>query len=221
MDGILKRISDITENESITITALERQIGASKGVLSRALKNNTDIQAKWVASIVENYPLYSASWILTGSGSMLKHTAKKIDLTNFDKSYGKPIPLVTQMTVAGFGNDDFAIGESDVKDYYIVPKFKLRKIDFMIEITGSSMYPKYSSGDIIACTILRESKFIQWNRCHVIATKEQGILVKRIKEGSDNTHILAISDNKDFPPFEIPKSEITGIAIVAGVIRLE
>ena len=37
MKDILLRISKIADNEGITITGLERKIGASKGVLSRAL----------------------------------------------------------------------------------------------------------------------------------------------------------------------------------------
>ncbi len=70
--SILERIAHLSDNENITITELERIIGASKGVLSRALKKNTDIQAKWIAAIVENYPLYNAEWLLTGRGEMLK-----------------------------------------------------------------------------------------------------------------------------------------------------
>ena len=59
MSTVLERIALIAENENITIGKLEKIIGASKGVLSRALANNTDIQAKWITNIVENYPQYS------------------------------------------------------------------------------------------------------------------------------------------------------------------
>lgn len=76
MENILYRIELLAKNEGITITALERKIGASKGVLSRALNNNTDIQAKWIQSIVENYPQYSPEWLFTGKGSMLKSSYK-------------------------------------------------------------------------------------------------------------------------------------------------
>ncbi len=63
MSTILLRIQEIATTEGITIAAMERNIGASKGVLSRAIANGTDIQAKWLQSIVENYPLYSAEWL--------------------------------------------------------------------------------------------------------------------------------------------------------------
>ena len=72
MDKILTRINKIAENEAITITFLEKKIGASKGVLSRALAKNTDIQAKWLTAIVDNYPLYSVEWLVTGKGSMFR-----------------------------------------------------------------------------------------------------------------------------------------------------
>jgi len=73
MNTILTIFSAIAKNESISISALEKSIGASKGVLSRALKNGTDIQVKWLIALVENYPGYNPEWILTGKGQMLKH----------------------------------------------------------------------------------------------------------------------------------------------------
>lgn len=72
MGNILSRIQEIACKEGITIGALERGIGASKGVLSRAIANGTDIQSKWIRIIVENYPLYSTRWLLTGEGPMLR-----------------------------------------------------------------------------------------------------------------------------------------------------
>lgn len=72
MDKILDRIQRIAINEGITIGALERKIGASKGVLSRAISKGTDIQSKWIQILVENYPSYSSEWLLTGRGDMIK-----------------------------------------------------------------------------------------------------------------------------------------------------
>ncbi len=70
MGTVLKRIKEIAQQEGISLTALETVIGASKGVLSRALANGTDIQSKWLVRITENYPHYSPDWLLTGHGTM-------------------------------------------------------------------------------------------------------------------------------------------------------
>lgn len=218
MNSILFRINQFCDNQDITITELERKISASKGVLSRALAKNTDIQSKWITEIVDNYQLINPEWLLTGKGEMLKSDNIAHHSTNpTEKGY----PLVSIKAIGGFSNGDFSIEERDVMDYYVVPKFRHKKIDFMIEVEGSSMYPKYNSGDVVACTIINEQSFIQWNKVHVIATKEQGILIKRIKESEREGCYKLISDNKDYPPFDVPKDEVIDIALVAGVIRLE
>lgn len=129
--------------------------------------------------------------------------------------------MVDILAIGGFGSGEFSVADQDVKDYYVIPKFKSRKIDFMIEVCGSSMYPKYNSGDVVACRIIRESNFIQWNKVHIVATIEQGVLIKRLKKSIVKGCLLVVSDNKDYEPFDIPEKEITGIAIVVGVVRLE
>lgn len=222
MSNILNNIKLIAENEGLTITSFESKIGASKGVLSRAISNNTDIQSKWLLKVVENYPLYNPAWILTGQGSMLLKDSNFSNIKSDEIStVSKGIPLVEVKAVGGFGNSDFSITSQDVKEYYVIPKFKHKQIDFMIEVEGSSMYPKYNSGDIVACKVIRDSKFLQWNKTHVLATKEQGIIIKRLKEHQSEDVLTLVSDNESYPPFHVPKDEITGIALVVGVIRLE
>ncbi len=81
--NVVTRIKLLADREGITITSLEKKIGASKGVLSRSLKNNTDIQAKWLSVIVENYPLYNSFWLLTGKGDVLNQIN---DIKNIDYS---------------------------------------------------------------------------------------------------------------------------------------
>jgi phage repressor protein C with HTH and peptisase S24 domain len=181
----------------------------------------------WYSRNSFNYDLVSSkcvdisgNFLLTGKKPLLKSEellSIRANTTNQDTK----IPLVSVAAVGGFGNANFSIKQSDIKDYYIIPKFKERHIDFMIEISGSSMQPKYNSGDVVACTLIKESQFIQWNKAHVIATSEQGILVKRLRKGITQDCLLAVSDNKDYEPFEIPVNEIIGLAIVVGVVRLE
>ena len=82
MCEILPRLKELAANEGITIVALERSIGASKGVISRAINNGTDIQSKWLQAIVENYPQYSAQWLLSGQGDMMRSHNIKTEEVN-------------------------------------------------------------------------------------------------------------------------------------------
>lgn len=168
-----------------------------------------------IAKILTFYDNLNPEWLLTGRGEKIKN---EIPISPAYKNNGG-VPLVAMEAAAGFGSNDFTIRDEDIQGRYLVPDFN--GIDFMIRVKGSSMYPKYSSGDVIACRILHNSKFIQWNKCYVVATREQGLLIKRLKKAPTENTLLAISDNKEYDPFEIPTNEITGMALVIGVIRLE
>ena len=213
----------------VTPTVIANVVGARQG------KPSFDV----ISKICANANI-SADWLLTGEGAMLKPTTQEPRVTaqpntptardrlpeafrclDPQHSTHELIPLVSQKVVAGFGNADFAITESDVKEYYVIPKWRRQHVDFMIEVTGDSMQPKYNAGDIVGCTIIHNSGFIQWNRPHVIATREQGLLIKRLMPGTTTNSLAAVSENTQYPPFDIPKEEIAGIALVIGHVNLE
>lgn len=128
------------------------------------------------------------------------------------------IPLIPFSAMAGALRGEIQVCEYEC-EHYIVPEFKTA--NFLITINGDSMLPTYKSGDIVACQ--REamtSVFFQWNRPYVLDTA-QGAILKRIRPGSDKEHILIVSDNPAYIPFELPLSEIYSVALVIGFIRLE
>ena len=130
----------------------------------------------------------------------------------------KSIPLIPIEAMAGFGGGEMQIMEYD-SERFVIPTFK--GADFLIQVKGSSMYPKYNSGDIVACKkLMRDDIFFQWNKVYVIDT-EQGALIKRIDVGPDDDHVMIVSDNEKYKPFKLLKTKINAISIVLGVIRLE
>lgn len=131
------------------------------------------------------------------------------------------LPLIPIDAVAGFsGTDNGGITLNDCT-LYDVPEFAQAKADFLIRVSGSSMYPKYSSGDMLACRKIDEITFIQWGKVYVIDSR-QGQMVKRLMpaEGDDD-NLMCVSDNDKYPPFKLSKSEIRSLSIVVGVIRME
>jgi hypothetical protein len=60
------------------------------------------------------------------------------------------IPLIPLDAMAGFGTGSMQVMDYDTKTY-IIPEFDELNVDFMIRVKGSSMYPKYNSGDIVGC----------------------------------------------------------------------
>lgn len=215
----------------ISPTVVENVVGARKG------KPSFDVLEKVCANAN-----ISAEWLLLGEGEMLMdmfnirepkrfssdpkyyedlQKSKEIEkeptamLTNDPK---EGIPLIPIEAMAGALTSEMTVLEYEC-ERYVVPVFK--GADFLIPVKGSSMYPKYSSGDIVACQRVPMSDlFFQWNKVYVIDTN-QGALIKRIRPGSDKDHVLLVSDNEKYDPFELPFSAINAVALVLGVIRLE
>lgn len=132
------------------------------------------------------------------------------------------IPLLPIDAFAGISsNTDYSIMSNSIEDRYVVPLFGKTDVDFMIQVKGNSMQPKYNSGDVVACKFIKELTFIQWNKTYVIDTKSQGTIIKRLKKPREKDMVTCLSDNIEFDDFELPISEIRNVALVIGVIRLE
>lgn len=186
-------------------------LGIKTTTLAMWYKRNTfDIEL-----IFNKCEFLSSEWLLTGKGSMLK---KDIPVVSPAMAPYEGIPLIPIDAMAGFGGGEMQIMELDC-ERYVVPMFK--GADFLIPVKGSSMYPKYNSGDIVACKKLDMGDiFFQWNKVYVIDT-EQGALIKRLDIANDDEHVMVVSDNDKYRPFKLHKSKINAISIVMGVIRLE
>lgn len=187
----------------------------------------------------------NSDWLLTGKGPMLRPEAAQkgnreqepltiLGVAENNPGYGvthiyepvaRPampkeagIPLLPISAMAGALSGDVSVLEYEC-ERYIVPAFQ--GADFLIQVKGSSMYPKYSSGDIVACKrVAADNLFFQWNKVYVLDT-DQGPLIKRVKRGVSDDTILIVSDNTAYDPFELRHDQIRGVALVIGVIRLE
>ncbi len=219
MTTIVERIRQIIEHKRFSERFFCMEIGVANGFLNKV----KDVGSDKLNKILYKYPEINPVWLLTGKESMLIANNNQSDPRNISNSLSvsNGIPLVAETELRKFWNEEFSIQETAIKARYVVPKFKYRAIDFMVEVSDNGMFPKYSSGDILACAVIKEETFIQWNKPYVIVTKGQGILIKRIKKSVDEKTLLVISDNESYEPFEIPKSEIIGIAIIIGSIKLE
>jgi phage repressor protein C with HTH and peptisase S24 domain len=160
------------------------------------------------------------NWLLTGDGEMLK--AKNNIISEPSIKYGKTkkgLPLISIDAMAGLGKGDATALELDA-DYYNIPEFS-KKADFLIRISGNSMYPKYANGDIVACKRIPTDTFIQWGKVYIMDTV-QGALCKRVEQIDGGNELLLISDNSEtYKPFKMHKKEIRSLAVVVGLIRLE
>lgn len=234
---IKDRILQFIDYKGISKYKFYQETGITRGVLDKESGISEDNIAKFIAYSDE----INLEWLLLGKGEMLKRNinemppletvaktvafseetknTKKATVLKEPSTDYKGIPLIPIEAMAGFGSGNVQVMDYDTKSY-VVPEFTELNVDFMLRVKGSSMYPKYNSGDLVACKKLSLNDiFFQWNKVYVLDT-DQGALIKRIKKGRED-HLMIVSDNPSYDPYELHLSQIHAIALVVGVIRLE
>ena len=241
MSLILKRVTQIAKNEGIAITALEKKIGASKGVLSRAINKGTDIQAKWLRAVVENYPRYSADWLLTGNGEMIKSSVgysmpeeagammsdNAINITEYRQRTddrivaSQGVPLYEIEATAGIVSLFSDYNERHAVNYLTIPD--LPPCDGAVHVRGDSMYPLLKSGDIVLYKQIHDVQKIVWGEMYLVAftfDEEDYVAVKYIKkvEGAPGD-IMLVSYNTHHAALQVPISDVRALALVKASVR--
>lgn len=210
---MIERLKQFIDNQGLSVSAFEQRIGASDGMIRRAIKNNTDIQSKWLSKISDNYHDISLEWLITGHGSMLKSDTNdsNIPIAHIEETRPR-VPMDAAAGTLTIAENGVTI--SDCEQLPIISGFA--KYDFTIMVRGDSMLPEFHSGDELACLFIKDSQFIQWGRVHVLDTS-QGIVLKRIYKG--DKCIICKSDNPNYPEFPIQESELYNMALVIGMVR--
>lgn len=209
---IKQRILIYAENKGYSKRKVYQDTGIANGVLDKITGLSEDNIEKFISTYTDINP----EWFLTGVGNMLRSDLEVIR-TSSEHELNVGIPLIPLSAMAGAFTCDTQVLQHEC-ERYVVPSFK--GADFLISVKGSSMYPRYNSGDIVACKRLALDTFFQWNKVYVLDT-DQGPLIKRIKKGSKPDTLLIVSDNERYDPFELHRSHIYNVALVIGVIRME
>lgn len=231
MCKILARIEEISKHEGITIGALEKKIGASKGVLSRAISKGTDIQAKWIESLVENYPNYSTEWLLTGNGSMLKSAREEPQVEvkpihhprSTEKKEDTQVVYLYDFEASAGLRSLFDNSRQNIIDTIKIPN--LPKCDGAIHIVGDSMYPLLKSGDIILYKqVSTDINNLLYGEMYLLSYDIDGedyIVVKYIRKSDKGEPFITLgSENPAYAARDIDFRRITALALVKASVRI-
>ena len=218
MERRIDRLDKYITYKGLNDHQLTIETGLANGLLYKVRKNICELTNRNVSLIAQHYTDLNEDWLRDGIGSMVEGQTDE-SMTSDDKQNG--IPLVPLTVMAGFNGIDAPGSTVNDCEYYQVPLFEQAGAEFLISVSGMSMVPKYYVGDILACKKVKDSTFLQWGRVYVIDSS-QGAMVKRVQEDTENPDcIICVSDNSDYKPFKLPKTEIRGMYMVIGLIRME
>lgn len=213
-----ERIVQFIDYKGISKQSFFKETGLKRGFLD-ADKLQTSIPDVFVATIIATYPELNPEWLITGVGEMLRNTfllqqtAKEggeiVDFKN------RPLPLVTTEEVANNHTGSWLHKNRG----FCLPNFT--DVDFLFQVRGIAMYPRYNNGDIVVCRLSDDKPVWQWNRIYVLKVSKREVFVRRVQQGRDFDHILLVPENPEYQPVEIRVDQVNLIAIVEGVLHFE
>lgn len=132
-------------------------------------------------------------------------TRRRSDVTEIE---GFPIATVQFINLPAFAGGTVGMQEKKGEVFHI-PGIKGDLVAF--NVSGDSMKPTLSSGDMIFCTPVTQPSDFKEDEMHVVRIGSE-VYVKRIQRVFDRsgnwTHLRLVSDNLAYPPFEVPLGEV-------------
>lgn len=226
---VVERLAEYIENQGLSYYAFENAIDASRGSISKAVKQNKNIGSNVIENILSVYENINPIWLLTGEGEMLRNSdqvneaARVYKLKTDREIHAQQIPLYNLEASAGLvslfadSNDQIPI------DYISIPN--LPKCDGALTVAGDSMYPLLKSGDIVAYKEIQDlQNDIFWGEMYLVSIQlgdEEYVSVKWVqKSEKGDTHIRLVSENQHHQPKDIPLSKVRAMALVKASIRI-
>ena len=213
-ESVINRIEAALEFEALSTTAFARRIGVDPGNFHKMLAGKqkiTDLTLRKIASTFR----YSFEWLKYGEGEMMlpDSSEEQGQETTSNAEETRPrIPMtVAAGTLCGFSE---SVKMYDCEQIPVVKAFP--KYDYTIIVKGDSMEPKFQGGDEIA--IRKVTSIVEWGKPYVLDTAD-GAVLKRLYDGGEK--FRCVSFNKEYPDFEVCKSDVFGVYKVVGLIRIE
>lgn len=197
----------ITENKATV------ECGLAQGLLHQAKSGKSDLGAKTIEKVLICYQDLNKTWLLTGEGEMLTtSTATPV------KNYKFGVPYYNVDFIGGF---DLVYNDQTIAPEYLIDFAPYNKATCWCNITGHSMEPEISSGDIIALKEINDPTFLPFGEIYAIVAINGQRTVKRIGPASTPDCYALIPSNKspEYGVQEIPKNYIYKIYQVLGCVK--
>lgn len=206
--SVKQRLIDFINKKGISQRKFESSVGLSNGYIN-SLRHSPS--ADKLNTIIDTYPEINRNWLLTGEGNMLK------DISNTPQSTSSAHVIKYYPNVTGsMGGVEFIDNPNEMTSDIIIPGYGDCK--YAINAYGNSMSPLIQSGQIVLLSEWLEN-FVDWGKIYLIITKTGYRAIKHIFPSDKEDCVICKSENeKDYPPFEVNKSDIIKMYLIHGWI---
>lgn len=211
-------------NNGERIAKIIQQFCESKADFARKVGEKPQTVSNWVArdngnnvlnKIIEAFPQINKDWLMTGHGDMLISDNK---VTVPQISYTKGVPYYNVDFIGGF---DIVLNDQTINPEYLIDFRKYNEATCWCNVTGHSMEPEITHGDIIALKKIEDKSFLPLGEVYAIVTTNGMRTIKRLGPSNDPKCYTLVPTNKspEYGIQELPKDMIEHIFQVLGCMK--
>ena len=227
---VSERVGQYIAKKGISYYAFENSINASRGSISKAVKEGKSIGSQVLENILAIYTDLNHAWLLTGAGEIFIDNVeilqnKKIEafrLKTDRELEHQQIPLYDIEAIAGLVPLFQDSKSQDPIDHISIPH--LPKCDGAVYVTGDSMYPLLKSGDIVLYKEIHDvANEIFWGEMYLLGidmSGEEYVTVKYIQKSEIPGCVRLVSQNKHHQDKDVEMKKIKALALVKASIRI-
>lgn len=210
--SVKQRLMQFIKYKGIGQGKFEKTVGLSNGYINQ-LRHSPSPQK--IQMIIGAYPDLNQSWLLTGEGEMLNSV--KID-SEPQINFTKGVPYYNVDFIGGF---DIVLNDQTISPEYLIDFRKYNEATCWCNVTGHSMEPEITHGDIIALKKIEDKSFLPLGEVYAIVTTNGMRTIKRLGPSSDPKCYTLVPTNKspEYGIQELPKDMIEHIFQVLGCMK--
>lgn len=210
--SVKQRLIQFIKYKGIGQGKFEKTVGLSNGYINQ-LRHSPSPQK--IQMIIGAYPDLNQSWLLTGEGEMLN--SLKIG-TEPNINYTKGVPYYNVDFIGGF---DIVLNDQTINPEYLIDFQKYNEATCWCNVSGHSMEPEITHGDIIALKKIEDKSFLPLGEVYAIVTTNGMRTIKRLGPSNDPKCYTLVPTNKspEYGIQELRKDMIQHIFQVLGCMK--
>lgn len=220
-DGKLLCIKQLIRCLGVNQSEFADKIGAYRSDMSKYLSGKVLIGNALLTKVIRAYPNINKDWLWDGTGEMF---SVDINREKPNKMLGGTpyfdIESAACGSLSGYGS---ALMENNANGSVVLPQLKTQEGDVFLATRGRSMIdtecPERSIPEGAMVLVRKwQSNYIAWGEIYCVVTTD-GYVIKRLMPGTTDDTIRCMSaDSKNYPDFEILRSDVKAIGRVVAVV---
>lgn len=208
---VKSRIIEYIKYKKTSQGKLEKLCGLANGYINNIRQSITPEKLQKIALY---YPDLNIAWLITGEGEMIRRVESE-KCTSKANSEGVPYVDVDFLKVK------HTVDLRKFAPAFTVDFLPYNGVDFWTNISGHSMEPVISSGDMIAIKQVKDwQNFILFGEIYAIITDEfRTVKIITKSDSNDKLRLVPLNQDPNYCIQDIPVSKIVQIFALYGVVK--